>query len=309
MLCVVPRGLGERLVERVDRSLAAEGVRVVVERRAGDERRAAERRTQALPRNRIVERRHVHAADGRRIAERRAAVVPVEPPPLPRRVRQHAARLRFVTPLVDPPEVLADVAAARAVVRRQLGDATAGRELFADWFDRAYAFAHVALGRSAPAEDAVQDAFCTALSRAATLDPLATPFRVVLFGGLVEAVHAREGTGAPAEDAPTPSADARASLRLVADRELVLLAGRLPVAERDALLLRHVGGLGLLQIAALTGVDLAGAGRTQRAAHDRLLDAVAAHSGGVGEARRETMLRREAPSTVLRARRLALRPA
>jgi DNA-directed RNA polymerase specialized sigma24 family protein len=101
-------------------------------------------------------------------------------------------------------------------------------------------------------------------------------------------------------------------LRAVSDRELVVLAARLPAREREALLLRYIGGLGMLQVATLLEVDLERIGRLHDAAHARMLEAVAAHdadAGGVGVARREAMRRHHAPSTVLRARRLALLPS
>jgi DNA-directed RNA polymerase specialized sigma24 family protein len=313
IVCVVPRQLERKLAARLRGALAPAGVEVVVDRRDGEDRRARSRRHSPGRPRRMLERRGVRAADGRRVAERRLPAVPVERPSLPWRLRTAAERVAFVAPLEAPAELTEDVAAARAVIRWQLHDRSALQELYLTWFDRAYAFAQVSLGNAGAAADAVQDAFAGVFEQIDDLDPATTAFRACLFGELVAAVRSRRvgepperrdgGPGGGDEPADDPTV-----LRWVNDKELVLLVRQLPDDEREGLLLRFAGGLRDHEIAALLdlGPDseralaAAGLGRLRR----RLADLGA----GVESSQREAMRRLAQPSTVLRGRRLALFP-
>ncbi|HEX8084727.1 MAG TPA: hypothetical protein VF529_10595 [Solirubrobacteraceae bacterium] len=308
IVCVVPQDLGRKLADRLRNALSGTDVHVVVDRREGDERRSRDRRRTVGRARRLLERRRVVAADGRRVADRRAVVVPVAPPALPWRARRAAARVAFLSPLEVPPGLLEDVHAARAVIGCQLGEPRAMRDLYLTWFDRAYAFAQVSLGDAGAATDAVQDAFLEVFARVEELDPTATPFRTALFAEVLEAVHARSCESAidvDVEAAPVPDA-APSALRWVNDRELMLLVRRLPAAERDALLLRYVGGLRAVDAAALLEVEHVDERALTDAAHERLRRRLAQLSSRVESSQREAMRRLATPSTVLRGRRHAL---
>jgi RNA polymerase sigma factor (sigma-70 family) len=312
IVCVVPRDLERKLAGRLSRALAGTDVHIVVERRTGDERRARERRTSAGRERRMLERRRVLAADGRRVADRRAPAVPVEPPSLPWRLRAHAERVAFVAPLEPPAELAEDVHAARAVIRWQAGDAVALRDLYLTWFDRAYAFAQVSLGEAGAATDAVQEAFSAAYEGLDQLDPTRASFRAFLFAEVLAAVRAtlvEEPVGAAPRDAARRSAAATgdpSALRWVNDRELVLLVRRLPAREREALLLRFVGGLNHADIADLLDLGWVVERSLADAGLGRLRERLAELGGAVEASQREAMRRLAQPSAVLNGRKLAL---
>ena len=308
IVCVVPRSLERRLVDRLTGALAGTDVHVVVDRRMGEERRSRTRRNSPGRARRILERRRVLAAGGRRVADRRAPAVPVDPPALPRRARRIAEQAMFVTPLQPPAGVVEDVQAARAVIRAQLFDPRALEELYLTWFDRAYAFAQVSLGEAGAATDAVQDAFAAAFRRLEGLDPTQSSFRTCLFDEELEAVRGRAGAerGFAPDPVPPPDLDAPpAALRWVDDRELVLLVRRLPVREREALLLRYVGGLRQAEAATLLGVDERELAETGLHRLRHLLTELGTR---VESSQREAMRRLAPASTVLRSRKLALFP-
>ncbi|HEX2084066.1 MAG TPA: sigma-70 family RNA polymerase sigma factor [Solirubrobacteraceae bacterium] len=303
IVCVVPRDLERKLANRLFGALEDTDVQVVVDRRAGEDRRTRDRRRSVGRTRRILERRRVLALDGRRVADRRTPAVPVEPPALARRVRRIADRVAFVAPLEPPAALLEDVHAARAVIRAQLGEARAIEELYLTWFDRAYAFAQVSLGEAGAATDAVQDAFAGALGRLRELDPTHTAFRAFLFADLLEHVRARTQWEPPAAEPVRAGEGDPAALRWVNDRELIMLIRRLPAAEREALLLRYVGGLRKPEAAALLDVDESA---LTEAGLGRLRARLAELGSRVESSQREAMRRLAPPSTVLRGRKHAL---
>ena len=313
IVCVVPQELERKLASRLKGALAESGVDLVVERRGGPDRRSRDRRHSPGRARRLLERRNVLAADGRRVADRRAPSVPVERPPLPWRLRGAAERVSFLSPLEPPAELVEDIHAARAVIRWQTGERDALQELYMTWFDRAYAFAQASLGNAGAATDAVQDGFAGTFGRLERLDPTRTAFRAWLFADLLEAVRARttdrppeprDGDRVGVED---PTGDPVA-LRWVNDKELVLLMRRLPVEEREALLLRFVGALRGQDVAELLGLGAESELALAAAGLGRLRRRLAEIGAGVESSQREAMRRLSQPSTVLRGRKLALFP-
>ena len=309
IVCVVPRELERKLASRLKGALAPAGVEVVVDRRGGEDRRGRSRRHAPGRARRILERRRVRAADGRRVAERRLPAVPVERPALPWRLRAAAERVSFLAPLEPPAELVEDVAAARAVIRWQLYDRSALQELYLSWFDRAYAFAQASLGNAGAATDAVQEAFAGTFEHLDQLDPTTTAFRASLFAELLEAVRVRTIGGPPEPRDPAPDAVADpVALRWVNDKELVLLVRQLPQHEREALLLRFVGGLRDQEVAALLDLGPEAEQALAAAGLGRLRRRLADLGAGVESSQREAMRRLTQPSTVLRGRKLALFP-
>ena len=310
VLCVVPRDLERKIAGTLERSFAGSDVRVLVERRGGD-RRVRERRALAGRSERILDRRRVRASAGRRVAERRSTVVPVDVPALPRRARGHARRLQFVMRLETPRQVRDDIAAARRVVSFQLGDRDAVEHLYLAWFDAVYAFTAVALGAREAAVEATQEAFTEAVRGLGELDPVATSFRAHLFGHVVEAVRRRSVPDSVPEPVPPRGPGRRgtpepAPLALVTDPELRVLIGRMPYAEREVMLLRYLVGLGDAEVAALLDLNLEQALELRTTALSRIRRALEGNAGGVGTSRREAMRRRHCTSPVLRGRKLAL---
>ncbi len=307
--CVVPRELEGKLRGKFGRALLDAGLDPVVEWRVTDRRRAERRGADVAV---AAERRVTRGPSGRRVAERRAVAVPVAAPPLGRAAERHARRLAFYACAVPAPDYVEDAEAARLVLRVQLGDRAALRDLYLGWFDRVHAFCRVALD-GPHAEDATQDALETACRALTTVDPVATPLRVVLFEHALATIRLREALPAAADDEPRlPSWDesgaaaVRSALGWVRDHELAFLVGRLPAAQREVMLLRHLGHLSEAQAAAVLDLDA----ETQRALHadavDRLCETLEALGRGAPSTQREAMRRLSRPSTVLVQRRRAL---
>jgi DNA-directed RNA polymerase specialized sigma24 family protein len=302
--CVVPRELESKLAGRLGRSLNEAGIDVVVERREID-RRAGDRRQGGHPgRDRLADRRRTRAAGGRRIADRRMPALAVPTPELPRAARRHAGRLAFVTPVQPTAGYLEDVAASRLVARLQAGDEDAAETLYLSWFDRAYAFARALHPDAAAAEAAVQDGYEAVFASLDGVDPSSLSFRVLLLGALLAGdVPAAEPREAPVG---TPAGDALPALDWVSDTDLALLIAHLPPGEREALLLRYLGGLSIAQAAALLDLDADAAAELHDAALERLREILSAFGRSPGYSQREAMRRLIRPSTVLRSRREAL---
>src|SRR5258708_7489958 len=120
-LCLVPVTIAPELLPTLERFFAElGGVRVVVDHREGDRRRAAERRRMQaaeVP----LERRRIRNAAGRRVGERRAPLLLEAAPPLPQEAGEHAQRLRFVR-RDEREDRLVDLRASWALVRFQGGE-------------------------------------------------------------------------------------------------------------------------------------------------------------------------------------------
>ena len=90
--CLVPHDLAPKVARLLERSWRDDPtIAVVIERRAHERRTSGELREAALLlRPAIVtDRRRIRYPEGRRIAERRAILVPVAGPPVPRVVRKY----------------------------------------------------------------------------------------------------------------------------------------------------------------------------------------------------------------------------
>lgn len=159
---------------------------------------------------------------------------------------------------------------AELVARACAGDRSAEEALYRTHVQAVTGLAMRLLGRSSEAEDVVQDAFITALSRISQLRERAL-FRPWLLRITVHEVHRRfrrrkllrtlgfQSGDAHDDDvslarlaAPSCSPEARAELRAL-DRVLA----ELPTRERIAWMLRHVEGHELAEIAAACDTSLA----------------------------------------------------
>jgi RNA polymerase sigma-70 factor (ECF subfamily) len=261
--CLVPRELAEKLHEPLRRHFADDpSVEVVVERRA-DERRSAEDR-RAADIERAKERRRILGAGGRRVADRRAAQVPAAdyvPPALPRRLRGHADRLVFVERILPSAQKREDEEAARMVVRFQAGDREVFAELYLQYFNAVYTYLRVIFrGDPHRVEDLTQQVFTNALAALDRYERRKQPFRAWLFiiarnlaldefnrsskSDITDPVElARRHEAATHEDTSLEA------LTWISDRELLMLIERLPLPQRQVLVLRHMLDLDTPEIA------------------------------------------------------------
>ena len=264
--CLVPWELAAKLHEPLRRHFRDDPtVEVVVERRARDRRAAGDRRVVPaadLP----EEQRLIRNAGGRRIADRRASGLPVTPPPLPRRFRAHEARVVWVQRAQPSDEQLEDADTARLVTRIQAGDREAFAGLYMRYFDRVFSYLKL-MFRDDPheAEDITQQVFTKLIEALPRYERRTQPFRGWLFVIVRNealqrlAVRGRSDVLEPEELArrqEDPDGDPEAALgelRWITDRELLMFVERLPLAQRQVLLLRHMLDLPATEVARILG--------------------------------------------------------
>jgi RNA polymerase sigma-70 factor (ECF subfamily) len=312
--CLVPRDLAPKLHEQLRHHFSGDpSVEAIVESRGAERRRDRNRRvTTAEPR---AERRRIRDARGRRVADRRAVQVPVGPPELPRRARAHQQRLAFVECLEPSGLEREDQDTARLVMRIQAGDRVGFAMLYMRSFDRVYSYLRLLLRDADVAEDAVQQVFVKLLEELAGYQARGRPFRAWLFvlvrNHALNELRASRRLEVVAPQRLIESEPASEDLHLagafdwITDRELVMFVERLPLAQRQVLLLRYLIDLPFRDIAELldrTPEDV-------RSLHKRALGVVRARLLAVRAPRRadRARMRRCVPEArVLRYRRFAL---
>ena len=260
--CIVPRELAS-LHELLRRHFRDEpSVEVIVERRSRDRRRNDRRcGTEHSP---SVERRRVLSRSGRRVAERRAALVVVERRPLPRRARAFAERLVFVESLQPSGLAAEEADTQRLVARIQAGDSEAFALLYVRYFERVYSYLRVMFKHSHDAEDAAQQVFIRVMEALPSYQPRATPFRAWLFTVVRNYALGelrRRGRAWPTEPSVLDRSREETQLAPVdekvlgwlSDRDLLLFVERMPLAQRQVLVLRYLLDLPLSKIAEMLG--------------------------------------------------------
>ena len=320
--CLVPRDLAAKVHEPLRRHFREDpSVEVVVERRDAERRRSGDRRAEAAPEAASTpdDRRVIRASEGgRRAGERRATQVAVPPPNLPRRVAPYAERLTFVERLEPSSQHLEDLDTARVVARFQAGDAGAFALLYERYFNRVYSYLRILLREPHDAEDAAQQVFINVLDALPRYERRRQPFRSWVFA--IARNHAlnhlsrsgrlqpedpnelnrrRELAGEPEERMDV--------LGWITDRDLLLFIERLPVPQRQVLVLRYMLDLSYEEIARMlnrTAVDV----RSLQSKAVRFLRArLEAVSRDPGRGRRIRMRAPMKYAPVLRKRRWALR--
>ncbi|HEX2015391.1 MAG TPA: hypothetical protein VGN69_01765, partial [Solirubrobacteraceae bacterium] len=148
--CVVPPDLAPALHALLKRRFVADpNVEVVIEARDHVRRQLADRRASATstqtPDAPSPDRRRIRAQDGRRAGERRAALLDVDPLPLPRKASHFAARLKFFERLEPSGQQREDLDTARLVARIQSGESDSFPLLYLRYFDRVYTYLVIAL--------------------------------------------------------------------------------------------------------------------------------------------------------------------
>jgi RNA polymerase sigma-70 factor (ECF subfamily) len=322
--CLVPADLA-RLEPTMRRHGGEHGIEIILERRRIDRRRDPERRGLAWPSDQPdafdAERRRVRNLGGRRVGERRATLIPVASPvDLPRRAQSYADRLVFVERIDLGEELREDLDTARIVTRWQAGDRAVFAELYKRYFDRVYSYLRVALNDSHEAEDATQQVFIQVMEALGRYELRATPVRGWLFRIVRNHAisHARRSGRMRVEE---PSAldqrrEARSHddvnpqvLEWMTDTDMVVLVERLPLAQRQVLLLRYMLDLSFQEI----GEILDRSPDAVRQLHQRALDSLRARLDALGKGANAPSLRvpmRQARRPTLAARRdrFQLRP-
>ena len=314
--CLIPRALASRLHEPLRRHFARdESVEVVVERRAIDRRTAARRRAQAAAAAR--ERRLIRAEAGRRVADRRAALLAVDAPVLPRRARPYAPQLVFVERLEPSHQQLEDEDTARLVARIQSGDREGFAALYMRYFDRVYAYLRVALRDPDEAEDLSQQVFVKVLDALPRYELRSSPFRAWLFTIVRNCALSHLGRQQRIEPIDPAELGRRrvdvdgddesiSALQWVTDRELFMLIERLPLAQRQVLVLRFMMSLSRAEIAAILGCSQTDVRNLQYRALRFLRERLTALGRAPGAQRPIRMRPHCRPAPVLRGRRFAL---
>lgn len=315
--CMIPDGIGSRTLRALERYAVETGVALVWERRTEERRASGDQRVRKqIGRFRSAERRTILNTAGRRVADRRAPTVPVTPPlPLPRRLR--TANVVFYSPLEVSPEHVEDVFTARLVVRFQGGESDLFHLLYEQWFDRVYTYARAVLERSSHAEFAAQEVFADLYAALPGYQVDSERFRTWL--GAMMASRVREElvalAGADAvvsahgaeQHATAPAPHGVPSW--VTDADLHVLVSRLPMLERNVLMLRYLMGLSQVEVATLVGRPAGDVGDL----HASGLGILAARQLAIGKpseasSMRFAMVRRRRATRVVQSRRLALTP-
>ncbi len=310
--CVMPPSMAGRARRTLERGAERlEGVTFVVEHRVDDRRRGAERRAHHLSVPKAAERRRIRYAGGRRVAERRAVLVPVQPPEdLPRPLRQHADEVTFYEALDLPDYFREDVDAVRAVVRYQSGE-RGFEELYGRWFDPLFTYLSVTSDRGADVEGHVATVLTEALRLLREAAPTPGELRPWLFAlaydaacsDLPPAARAPHTNGHAAPATPREEDDL---LTWLSDDDLLLLVERRPPLERHALVLRYFAGLSFAEIAEIMRISPAEAAGLHRAAVNSLDATLAAVTRSPRMRDRHPMGRLVQQTPVLHRRQRAL---
>jgi RNA polymerase sigma-70 factor (ECF subfamily) len=208
-----------------------------------------------------------------------------------------------------------DVATAELVARIQAGESDLFAELYERYFDRVYAYLRVMLRSSHEAEDAAQEVFVKVFQSLEKYESRGRPVRAWLF--TIARNHSIEKLRRAKRLEVTDPADLdrkredhdgqeRWVLGWISDRDLMLFVERLPLAQRQVLVLRFMMELSTKEIAEVlerTEVDIRG---LQHRALAFLRDRLAA-VGRDSRGQRARTVRRLRQAPVLRFRRFALR--
>jgi RNA polymerase sigma-70 factor (ECF subfamily) len=314
--CVVPWALADELHEELRAHFRDDpNVEVVVERRRRERRTNEQRRSDEA--DALNDRRLIRNAEGRRVGDRRAALASIEPPTLPVSVHPYLEQIVFVERLEPSDQHYEDLDTARLVTRHQAGDREVFSELYMRYFDRVYSYLRLALDDEHAAEDTTQQVFLKVMEGLPRYERRRQPFRAWLFTivrnhairylekrGRMEVVDPVELTERGVDRSEPEPAEALGALGWITDREILMLIERLPVAQRQVLMLRYMMDLTTTDIAAVLGRS----NEDVRALQSRALRFLQKRLTALGRAphRREPtiqMTRRRAGAPVLRARR------
>jgi RNA polymerase sigma-70 factor, ECF subfamily len=211
-----------------------------------------------------------------------------------------------------------DLDTNRLVARIKGGDTAAFDRLYLRYFDRVYAYARVALRDAHEAEDLAQQVFASviqALPRYEVRED--SPFRIWLFRITRNAVlrSISRGRRMQVEEPAVMERriehlgpDCPMGLEWLSDANLANLVERLPIGQRQVLLLRYVFELTTEEIAGALERSPVAVRMLEHRAIRALESRLAALRGLSVRCDRAAMTMRYRPQPVLAARRLALSP-
>lgn len=319
--CVVPWELADELHEELRAHFTGDpNIDVVVERRRRERRGGTRRRQTDLAA--VREHRKIRNIEGRRVGDRRAPVAAIDAPTLPKRVRPHADLLAFVERLEPSDQHHEDLDTARLVTRHQAGDKEVFAEIYMRYFDRVYSYLRMALDDEHAAEDVTQHVFVKVMEALPRYERRTQPFRAWLFTivrneairhlekrGRLEVTDPAELTARHEDGSTAAPAESIDALTWVSDREILMLIERLPIAQRQVLMLRYMMDLTSADIAAVLGRSSEDI-RTLQSRALRFLEQRLTALGRAPQRRQPTigMTRRRAGGPVLRSRRFEHHP-
>lgn len=262
VFCIVPADLAAGAHDVLREHFRDQGVEVVVEHRRRERREDSDRRD-----DRAVKRddpkRLIRDEDGRRVADRRAALKLVEAAyTLPPELEDERARFQFVERRTPSTVAAEDIDTAYLVKRLQAGDRSLYGELYLRYFDRVYSYLRMSLRDPHEAEDVAQDVFMKVYEALPTYERRGMPFRFWLFriarNRAVDRLKTRTkidleepATLDQRRDTGTPATDEQ--LGMLTDRHLLGLVEHLPEGQRQVLALRFVVDLSTAQICQVLG--------------------------------------------------------
>jgi RNA polymerase sigma-70 factor, ECF subfamily len=248
--CIVPAELAGRMHEPLREFFRdTPGVAVVVERRHADRRRAGDRRRRDDSVEPEADRRKLRARAGRRLEQRRAALAQAAAPELPPWAEAYRQRLQFVERREPTTLQREDADTARLVARIQAGDKELIGPLYLRYFDRVYAYLRVTLHDPNDVEDATQTAFMRVLEALPGYERREARFRAWLFrivrNTAVDRLRQRqrlrpEDPDVLARRRETRGIPAPDSTRWLEDAALLAQVERLPMAQRQVVVLRYM---------------------------------------------------------------------
>jgi RNA polymerase sigma-70 factor (ECF subfamily) len=318
--CVIPRALAPKLYELLRQHFRDHPtVGVVVERRSSERRSAHERRQPVARSPRAPTsggRRVIRSLTGRRVGGRRADTVAVDGPSLPRKARPYRDRLAFVERIELSEQELEDLDTARLVAGFQAGDTDVFAVLYMRYFDRVFGYLRMLLRNPHDAEEAAQQVFIRVFQALPSYEhrrPFWVWLVVVLRNYAVDDLRKRGRLelADPGEiDRWRERGDGGEhelrALSWISDRDLVVFVERLPLAQRQVLLLRYMFDLTTAEIAAVMQRSPSDVRVLQHRALNFLRARLAAVGRCTGRSRPIPWRRRVVKAQVLRARRSAL---
>ena len=215
-------------------------------------------------------------------------------------------------------EQLEDLSTARLVIGIQSGDRDAFTTLYRRFFDRVFSYLRLLLNDSHQAEDATQEVFIKLMEKIPSYERQREPFRAWLFTvarnqaiDRLRRSHRLELDQNGELDRRESAADDEprlSSFDWISDGDLMLFVERLPLAQRQVLVLRFMLDMSHREIAAILSrseVDVRTLQHRALRYLEKRLSVVRDRPAGRRRARSQ-IYRRQAP--VLRMRRFSLSP-
>lgn len=311
--CLVPRGTDPATLARLEHELGGAPHPIVVERRTRTRRSDGDRRAAAASSVNGSCRRRIRNGDGRRIADRRGVACPwAAGLLLARRLRRICEPVELIQ--VAPSEDPAIAETLRLVVRFQAGETAAFRELYERFFPKIYRYLRSALVDRHAAEDQSQEVFVRVFRALSSYEVRGVPFEAWLFriarnqaiderrrrDALVVEEPARVGSRQEALAAGPARAFGQSS-----DEGLLHLVHRLPLAQRQVVVLRYVVDLDWKTIALTLDKSPGAVRQLEQRAFSSLRRRLEA-SGRAPGVQRLPLVRRASTSPVTARRRGAL---